>query len=215
MKWTELNFWQTGEYQVIKERWNDLKKSGQMINPVRKEVFRALKETPYEDTRVIVCGQDPYPSPGYSTGVAFSIPADVPVNKYPPTLVNLLTEYHDDLHYPAPGNGDLGEWCRRGVLLWNVIPSCTAFSSLSHDWVEWEELNKEMIHVLNAKQDIVFVFLGTVARRYQHLVDGHSSLYFSHPSPRANRLSAHPFLGSRMFSTINQHLKEPIDWRLP
>lgn len=215
MNYWNLNYWNSGEYQVVQEHYDDFRKKNVMINPVRKDVFRALKEIPYDKVRVAIFGQDPYPNPAHSTGTAFSIPDRVQRGDYPPTLVNILKEYKDDLHYPEPQNGSLSTWSDRGVLLWNVIPSCTAYHSLSHDWPEWEELNKEIVEKLNAKPDVLFAFLGGIARRYLHLVDPNRAFSFSHPSPRANLSSKTPFLGSRIFSKINSRLKDPIDWRLP
>jgi len=207
-----LKYWETGEYQVIQERYDDLRKEKKIICPQRKDVFRALKETPYDQVKVAIFGQDPYPNPQHATGIAFSIPSNINSNNYPPTLQNLLKEYTEDLHYPTPSSGDISLWCNKGVLLWNVIPSCNAYQSLSHDWVEWEELNKELISLLNTN-NILIVFLGTVARRYQGLSS--NNIYYSHPSPRANISSKSPFLGSRLFSTINSHLRDPVDWKLP
>lgn len=217
MKLWDLKFWETGEYQVIREHLDDLRKQGTMICPQRKEITRALRETPFETCKVAIFGQDPYPNPAHAMGVSFSIPDSISRNDWPPTLVNVFKEYMSDLHYPEPRRGNLLPWTKQGVLLWNVIPSCTAYRSLSHDWPEWEFLNVEIIEKLSQKDEAVFVFLGGVARRYAHLVDRskHTVCEYSHPSPRANLSSKTPFLGSRMFSTINSHLKTPIDWKLP
>lgn len=216
MKWTELNFWKSGECQVIRERLDDLRKSGVSISPIRKDIFRSLKETPYEETKVFLCGQDPYPNPEHATGLAFSVPPELPRDKWPPTLVNLLKEYQSDLHYPEPTNGSLQLWASRGVLLYNAIPSCTAYKSLSHsDWAEYSYLTKEIIEELSKKEDILFVFLGNKARENsKYVADQSKVLTFTHPSPRANLSAKIPFLGSRMFTTINSRLKSPIDWRL-
>lgn len=211
-----LKWFETGECQVVRERLDDYRKAGTMISPVRKDIYRALKETPYELCKVCIFGQDPYPNPAHATGVAFSIPAGIRRGDYPPTLVNVLKEYCDDLHYPEPDNGELLPWCRQGVLLWNTIPTCIAYNSMSHShWSEYSYLNKEILGKLSEKGDVVFVFLGGVAKENIQYVTGEQKiLTYSHPSPRANISSKSPFLGSRLFSTINDHLKEPVNWRL-
>lgn len=210
-----LDFWKSGEYQVIRERLDDLRKKGTMICPQRKEITRALREVSYEDCKVAILGQDPYPNPDHATGIAFCLPPDVRRDRWPPTFLNIVKEYTQDLHHLEPKTGDLTPWTKQGVLLWNVIPTCTAFQSLSHDWCEWEELNKELINKLEQKDEMVFVFLGSIARRYEGLVSRHPCISCSHPSPRANLNARVPFLGSRLFSTINSYMKQPINWRLP
>lgn len=210
--WKELKFWNSGEYQVIQEHWNDLKKRGVLVNPSRRNIFRSLRATPLAQTKVILMGQDPYPDPELATGLAFSIPADKAI---PESLKNIFKEYTDDLHYPYPANGDLSLWAERGVLLWNVIPSCTAWKSLSHNWVEWDLLNKEILLALQEKGDVVFVALGQVAReKLKHINSDNKIIETSHPSPLGARAKRNPFLGSRVFSRINGLLKDPIDWKL-
>src|SRR5262249_45073109 len=123
--------------------------------------------------------------------------------------------YVRDLHFTYPVTTDLTPWARQGVFLWNAIPSCEQWRSMSHDWPEWEELTKEIIERLD-ERGIVFVFLGSVARRFEPYTSSRSeSICFSHPSPRGSINSNSPFIGSRMFSTINDLLgSNPIDWRL-
>lgn len=215
-KWNELKFWETGEYQVIVEKLEDIKKSGLLVCPLKRDMFRKpFRECSYENTNVVILGQDPYPNPSCATGVAFSIPSDYS-GTYPPTLVNIFKEYKDDLHYPEPSSGDLTKWCHQGVFLWNVIPSCTAYKSMSHSsWTEWNYLNYEIINKLNEKEDLVVVCLGSVAKDYaKYFNPWFTVLKYSHPSPRSILSSKTPFLGSRMFSNVNAALKEPINWRL-
>lgn len=218
LNWEDLNYWRSGEWQVVEERLDDMDKVGQLYNPERQLLFAALDATPLEKVRVILVGQDPYPNGKYSTGLAFSIPKDA--KTHPPTLVTLLKEYVDDLHYAYPKNGNLEKWASQGVLLWNAIPSCEAGKSLSHDWVEWSHLTKEIIQLLSQTHNVVFVLLGGVARRYSQYVDTTTNdlIETGHPSPRGNLTSKVPFTGSRIFSRINACLckrgKDPIDWRL-
>lgn len=218
MRWDELSYWNSGEWQVVQERLEILEKAGGSYNPNREDLFKALDATPWDEVRVMIVGQDPYPDIKYATGLAFSIPRSV--SSIPPTLTTILQEYADDLHHPFPKNGNLEKWVSQGVLLWNAIPSCETGKSLSHNWVEWSYLTNEIITSLSDKGNIIFVLLGGVARRYKHSIDTtrNSLIETSHPSPRGNLHSKIPFSGSRPFSTINDKLRskgqEPIDWKL-
>lgn len=217
-----LDFWQSGEYQVVRENLDDDEKAGFTINPPRKSMFRALSATPQRMVRVAIIGQDPYPESRFATGVAFSIPKSVPAEEFPPTLRSILDEYSADTGYPRPSHGDLSRWSDQGVLLWNAIPSCRAGNSLSHDWPgrEWDYLTREIVRRLSS-QSIVFAFLGATARRFTDAVEegsGSEVILTSHPSPRGSMNSKTPFRGSRLFTTINDKLCglgiPPIDWRL-
>lgn len=223
----KLKYWQTGEWQVVNERLKDMEKAGERYNPVRSQLFAGLRSLKAEDVRVAIIGQDPYPNPEHATGLAFSIPRrtvegsdQVQIGPFPPTLKEILKEYSADTGYPIPDHGDLSRWAERGVLLWNAIPSCRAFGSLSHDWDEWSYLTREIITKLSDQGGIVFAFLGGVARRYEPDVDTKTNkvLHTSHPSPRGSLNSRVPFVGSRIFTTINSNLadlgKPPIMWRL-
>jgi len=217
MKWDDLDFWQCGEWQVIEERLADILKAGGYITPLKEDLFNALDATPFDDVKVVLMGQDPYPAQDLATGLAFSIPKGV--KKYPSTLLNILKEYRDDTHHPDPRTGDLSPWADRGVLLWNSIPSCGNGVSSSHAWPEWTLLTKEIVERLSVR-GAVFCFLGGRAREYGRFVVDQSKnriIETSHPSPMG-KFGRLPFLGSRIFTTINVKLrelgKEPIDWRL-
>ena len=213
----DLDFWETGEWQACEEKINDRASS---INPSRDKTFAALRETPLSSVRVAIFGQDPYPDPDMCTGLAFSLPEGS--KTIPPTLHTIYDEYASDLHYPPPVTGFLLPWAKQGVLLWNVIPVCEKWKSMSCDWVEWEFLNRELIEKLKEK-GVVFVFLGGRARSYitKDLYEAKNCrvIEASHPSPRASRSANNPFIGSRIFSRINQALNEigleTIEWRLP
>lgn len=208
--WNSLAYWRSGEWQVVRERLKD----ETQYNPERADLFASLRLVHPESCRVMVMGQDPYPRRDCCTGVALSIPSTV--DKYPPTLVNILREYQSDLGYPAPKNGDLTRWCEQGVLLWNVYPSVLIGFPGSHHWEEWTYLTKEIIERLDAKEvPVVFVFLGAVAASFIQYVSRGSIIRTSHPSPMGvNR----GFAGSRIFSQTNLSLvnlgQTPIDWRL-
>lgn len=219
--WPELSFWQTGEYQVIQEKLDDLDAAHVVVNPVRKSIFASLRHTSIQNCKAILLGQDPYPDHSLATGLAYSIPEEIPKTRWPPTLNNIFKEYQEDLGYDAPSNGSLVKWAEQGVLLWNAIPTCTAGKSLSHDWDEWTYLTKEIMEKATA-QGVVVVLMGSKAATSDRWINPVSSvIYTSHPSPLAymgGRVPRNSFLGSKVFSRVNGELiklsKEPIDWRL-
>ncbi len=218
--WKELKFWDSGEHQVIQERLEDLLAIKKTFNPTKDKLYAALDATPFDKVKVVIIGQDPYPDQSVSTGLAFDIPKGK--RKFPITLQTLFKEYCDDLHHPYPLSGSLRKWTEQGVLLWNAIPTCETNKSLSHyGWFEWHFLTKEIIEYLcsHKEKGVVFCFLGSVPKEFSKYVTEPSKCFFtSHPSPRGNMSSKTPFLGSRMFTTVNDYLNQlelgPIDWRL-
>lgn len=221
MNWKELKYWKSGEFQVVEERLADLTAAGIPFCPAKRNLFRALSLTPLDSVRVVVLGQDPYPDPEFGTGVAFSVSNGSP---FPRTLSTIFKEYVDDLHYEMPTSGNLEPWCSRGVLLWNVYPSCEAYKSSSHHWEEWEPLTKEILEYVtgNNRGDkpsaVVTAFGSTASRSLAHCSTGAEKISVSHPSPRGQINAKTPFLGSRVFTHINDCLcktkQEPINWRL-
>lgn len=218
MTWDDLDYWRSGEWQVIQEKIDGLEKAGRVLNPKREDLFSALDATPFESVRVGIFGQDPYPSHKHANGSAFSVPQTI--KTLPPTALAIAQEYQSDLGLPAPGHLFLKRWQDQGVLLWNVIPSCEEGRSLSHeDWHEWSYLTTEIVKTLSNK-GIVFAFLGSRARDYAKFVEEEKNtvIQTSHPSPRGSLKSNCPFVGSRLFSRINAALcekgVEKIDWRL-
>lgn len=219
MRW-DLDYWNTGEWQAVEERLNDIVVSGSRYNPGLDKLFMAMDVCNFDDVRCAIIGQDPYPDCRFATGVAFDIPTSYQPHQFPPTLQNILTEYVTDLHYPRPASGSLRTWCERGVFLWNSIPTCTEGKSASHRWPEWEPLTIEIVQKLS-KRSIVFVFLGNIAQRYRDYVTFESEFLcvsLSHPSPLGVRNGKHSFMGSRMFTSVNDLLvsqgKPAIDWKL-
>jgi uracil-DNA glycosylase len=219
--WKQLRWWSSGEEQVVNEKLKDLDKRGTAWCPGSGRLYRGLDLTRPDDIRVVILGQDPYPDLRFATGVAFSIPPAM--TEYPPTLAMILKELQTDIPGFTLKNGDLTPWLDRGVLLLNAIPTCEAGKSKSHHWPEYEFLTGEILNELSLYRDVVFVFMGSTAREYDKYVFqlpwcGSRILYTSHPSPRGNTKSQTPFLGSRIFSTINLNLtemgKKVIDWRL-
>ena len=213
-----LDYWNSGEWQVVNERLHDMEKKGDQYNPGRSNLFASLRSCSLTSVRCVLVGQDPYPQSRYATGLAFSIPRHIGRSGFPPTLRELLSEYSRDLGYGIPSHGDLSSWAEQGVLLWNTIPSCSDGRSLSHDWEEYRYLNREVFSKVS-QRGVVFALLGGIARRDADAISSNSRIITtSHPSPRGSANSRTPFNGSRLFSTINLHLNElalePIDWRL-
>lgn len=225
--WDILPFWRSLAWDIAREKLNALDREKRPYNPNRLYLFRALDLCEREHTRVCIIGQDPYPDPRLATGVAFSIPDTLVC--FPPTLETLFKEYEDDLHLPRPSNGDLTQWCSRGVLLWNAFPTCLAFKSLSHTWDEWRELTTQIVTSL-CEQNIVFVLLGGRARafadvinwwEFENMREGENIVIeLCHPSPRANTAAKTEakFSGSRIFTRVNEALVslgyDPIKWEL-
>lgn len=219
--WDQLRWWNSGEKQVIDEKLRDLDKRKVPWCPGSKNIYRVLDLVRPADIRCVLIGQDPYPNPVFATGIAFSIPPELTV--YPPTLAMMIKELQADVPGFKIKNGDLTPWTKQGVLLWNAIPTCEVGKSNSHHLPEYEFLTGEILNELSWYRDVVFVALGSTAREYLKYVfdkpwSNSRCLWTSHPSPRGNMNSQKPFLGSRIFSTINLNLtemgKQPIDWRL-
>lgn len=212
MTWDSMEFWSSEAWQQTQEALDVLEGK---FNPKRENLFAALDACPLETCKVCILGQDPYPDAAFATGIAFSIPPEQ--KKFPPTLINIFKEYVEDLHYPFPGNGDLSPWCSQGVLLWNVVPTCETGKPGSHrDWA-WYFLTREIIKALIDRK-VLLVTLGGLARIAVEEADfgiNEAKLFsYSHPSPLGVGKGKSPFSGSRLFSTINSFLKQPIDWKL-
>lgn len=217
MTWDDMNFWKSGEWDVIQERLDDLETrdatpSG--YNPSRDLIFAGLDATPIGEVSIAIIGQDPYPSAKHCTGIAFDVPIGV---SPPPTLRNIFEEYKKDLHYSDPPSGSLKKWTQQGILLWNVYPTCTTGKPGSHHWPEWMTLSEEIVSELDKKK-VVFALLGSIAGSLSEKIKESPIIKTSHPSPLGATKGKHPFLGSRLFSTINGKLKDigkpSIDWKL-
>lgn len=182
--------------------------------PPVKDWYRAFNQTPLESVKAVILGQDPYPTPGVATGLAFSVASDA--TKLPPSLVNVFTEYVSDLHHPWPASGDLSSWARNGVLLWNTLLSVAPRDPGSHRGLGWESLTAEVLDVLCSRRPSpVFILWGLDARTVFGSRAG-EVITSAHPSPLSARKG---FFGSRPFSTCNALLRrtdqQPIEWRLP
>jgi uracil-DNA glycosylase len=188
--------------------------AGRGYLPAGAHVLRAF-EQPLDAVRVLIVGQDPYPTPGHAVGLSFSVAPDVaPV---PRSLANIYQELQADLGVPRPSNGDLSPWAERGVLLLNRVLTVSPGKPASHRGKGWESVTAQAISALVARGGpLVAILWGRDARNLVPHLGQVPSIESAHPSP----LSAHSgFLGSRPFSRANELLARqgaaPIDWRLP
>lgn len=211
----ELNdFWNTKEWEDISAKLDELEDNETEVCPSPGKLWAAMDEVPFDEVKVMIVGQDPYPDLKFATGIAFHTGGEIT-----PTLFNIFAELQRDLHVGKIETGDLTPWTAQGVFLWNAIPTCIAGQSLSHYHLWGHSITKEIIKKLCDKANIgVFIFLGGVAREFVQYVEDISVIETSHPSPRASLNSRTPFKGSRIFSRCNELLVrqklEPIDWDL-
>jgi uracil-DNA glycosylase len=188
--------------------------AGRMYLPAGRNVLRAFRQ-PFDDVRVLIVGQDPYPTPGHAVGLSFSVAPDV--RPLPASLVNIFREYTADLGLPEPTTGDLSPWAEHGVLLLNRALTVAPHRPASHRGKGWEEVTEEAIRGLAARDTpLVAILWGRDARNLRPLLGGVPCIESAHPSPMSARGG---FFGSRPFSRANQLLieqgAEPVDWKLP
>jgi uracil-DNA glycosylase len=188
--------------------------AGRTYLPAGENVLRAFQQ-PFHSVRVLIVGQDPYPTPGHAVGLSFSVsPETRPI---PKSLVNIYTEYVSDLGHPKPSTGDLTPWTERGVLLLNRALTVQPGKSNSHRNKGWEPVTEQAIKAL-AERDapLVAILWGSQARALKPLLGADRCVESVHPSPLS---AAGGFFGSRPFSKANELLvkqgAEPIDWKLP
>lgn len=188
--------------------------AGRSYLPDGANVLRAFTN-PFEDVRVLVVGQDPYPTPGHAVGLSFSVAPDV--RPVPRSLINIFTEYCDDLGYPRPTSGDLTSWAEQGVLLLNRVLTVAPGAAASHRRKGWEVVTECAIKSLAARErPLVAILWGKDAASLTPWLPGVETIISPHPSP----LSAHRgFFGSKPFSKANAALVQQgcteVDWRLP
>ena len=180
--------------------------------PPKKQIFRALELTPFDEVKVVILGQDPYHNDFQANGLCFSVSDMVPA---PPSLKNIYKELESDLNIKKNTN-DLASWALQGVLLLNTTLTVKAHEANSHKDLGWEQFTDFIIKEISThKENIVFVLWGAYAQKISQLIDSQKHLIIktAHPSP----LSAHRgFLGSKPFSKINnylsKHQKAIINW---
>lgn len=185
--------------------------SGTQCLPAHDRVMRAFAE-PLADVKVLIVGQDPYPTPGHPIGLSFSVAPDV--RPLPRSLNNIYAELRDDIGIEPSPSGDLSAWSRQGVLLLNRVLSVRAGEAASHRRQGWEAVTDQAITALVARQQpLVAILWGKDAARLRPLLGDTATIESSHPSPLSAR---HGFFGSRPFSRANDLLAaqgaRPVDW---
>ncbi|MQA04374.1 MAG: uracil-DNA glycosylase [Streptosporangiales bacterium] len=188
--------------------------AGRGYLPAGEHVLRAFQQ-PLDNVRVLIVGQDPYPTPGHPVGLSFSVAPDV--RPVPRSLVNIFREYSDDLGYPTPANGDLTAWAENGVLLLNRSLTVRPGAPASHRGKGWEAVTDQAIRGLVERgAPLVAILWGRDAQSLQPLLGDTPVIKSPHPSPMS---ADRGFFGSRPFSRANELLTErggvPVDWRLP
>lgn len=186
-----------------------------IIYPPQEKIFTALNLTSYEDTKVLLLGQDPYIKEGQAHGLCFSV--EDKSARIPPSLRNIYKELKEDVGFTPPKHANLTAWAKQGILMLNVVLTVRDGQSNSHKNKGWENFTDEIIRLVSQKdKPVVFVLWGKDAQKKIPLIDQekHKIVQGAHPSPLATG-----FLGSRPFSKINQILRETgqgeIDWTIP
>ncbi|PIE10578.1 MAG: uracil-DNA glycosylase [Rhodobacterales bacterium] len=204
--WDDLPFWQEDWPRVAKR----LAQDDRTILPTEPQRFAALSAVPPDAVRVVILGQDPYPTPGHANGLAFSVAPGVAL---PRSLRNIFSEMEADLG-AAPATGDLSGWAAQGVLLLNTALSVPAGDAGGHDRIGWAPLIDQVL-ARAAQRPCAFLLWGAKAQKRAAPVLGpdHLVIATAHPSPLSARRG---FFGSRPFSRINTWLESreesPIDW---
>ncbi|MEP6853262.1 MAG: uracil-DNA glycosylase [bacterium] len=188
--------------------------AGRSYLPAGEHVLRAFTR-PLADVRVLVVGQDPYPTPGHAVGLSFSVGPQV--RPVPRSLANIFREYEADLGLPRPTHGDLSAWADHGVLLLNRVLTVAPGAPASHRGRGWEEVTDQAVRALVARGGpLVAILWGRDAQTLRPLLGNTPRIESVHPSPMS---AAGGFFGSRPFSRANALLREcggdPVDWRLP
>lgn len=187
--------------------------AGRQYLPAGANVLRAFTQ-PFDEVRVLIVGQDPYPTPGHAVGLSFSVAPDV--RPIPRSLTNIYREYGEDLGFPPPTSGDLSPWTEQGVLLLNRVLTVAPGQAASHRGKGWEAVTEQAIRALVARQSpLVAILWGRDAATLKPLLGDVPTVESAHPSPLS---ASRGFFGSRPFSRANALLveqgAEPVDWQL-
>lgn len=211
--WAEALAPVAGDIAALGDRLRAETAAGRRYLPAGDRVLRAFQR-PLSEVRVLIVGQDPYPTPGHPIGLSFAV--DRAVRPLPRSLANIYDELQADLGVPPAAHGDLSAWSAQGVMLLNRVLTVSPGASGSHRGWGWERVTDHAIHTLVARQaPLVAILWGRDASTLRPLLGGTAVVESAHPSP----LSAHRgFFGSRPFSRTNALLAAqgapPIDWRL-
>jgi uracil-DNA glycosylase len=188
--------------------------AGRGYLPAGTNVLRAFTQ-PLDGVRVLVVGQDPYPTPGHAVGLSFSVAPDV--RPIPRSLANIFRELGSDLGLATPSSGDLTPWAERGVLMLNRVLTVRPGTPASHRGKGWEQVTERAIEALVERdQPLVAILWGRDAQTLKPMLGDVPTVESAHPSPMS---ADRGFFGSRPFSRVNAHLadlgEKPVDWTLP
>lgn len=188
--------------------------AGRGYLPKGENVLRAFQR-PFDKVRVLIVGQDPYPTPGHAMGLSFSVEPDV--KPVPRSLSNIFSELAKDLGLPTPSNGDLSPWSDQGVLMLNRVLTVAPGQAASHRGKGWEAVTEQAIRALVGRdQPLVAILWGRDASTLKPMLGSTPYIESAHPSPLS---ASRGFFGSRPFSRTNELLgtlgAAPVDWRLP
>ncbi|WP_433773415.1 uracil-DNA glycosylase [Bacillus wiedmannii] len=186
-----------------------------VIYPKKEDIFNALEYTSYENTKVVILGQDPYHGPNQAHGLSFSVQPGV---KTPPSLLNMYKELRDEYGYEIPNNGYLVKWAEQGVLLLNTVLTVRQGEANSHKGKGWERFTDRVIELLNEREKpVIFILWGRHAQAKKKLITNknHHIIESVHPSPLSARRG---FFGSKPYSKVNTILanmgERQIDWEI-
>lgn len=189
------------------------KQDGQVIYPEGAPIFNAFNQTPFDQVKVLLLGQDPYHGPGQAHGLCFSVQDGI---KFPPSLQNIFKELHEDVGKAIPTTGNLIHWAKQGVLMLNASLTVRANTPMSHSKIGWEIFTDRVIELVSQKKEhVIFILWGRFAQEKERLIDTskHEILKAAHPSPFS---AHHGFFGCKHFSQTNSILKllgqEEIAW---
>ncbi len=210
--WGALAVVREGRAAALADKVDALVGEGRSVLPAAADVFAAFRLTPLDRVRVVILGQDPYPTPGDAHGLAFSVARGTPI---PRSLANIFKEMREDIG-AAPASGNLGGWAGQGVLLLNSVLTVEAGAAGSHRRLGWQALTDAAIVAVSSREDpTVFILWGADAQAKRPFIDGtrHLVIDSAHPSPLSARRG---FFGSQPFSRANAFLRErgrgEIDW---
>ena len=212
--WDEIlaDEWAKPYYQQLRQ-FLKAEYSSNKIYPHMNDIFNALRYTSFEDTRVVIIGQDPYHGEGQAHGLCFSVKKGV---MFPPSLRNIFKELQSDTGKPVPTHGELTEWAKQGVLLLNNVLTVREGQAASHKGMGWEFFTDRVISQLNEKKTpVVFLLWGAHAQKKAEIITNpiHYKLMTVHPSPLS---ASRGFFGCRHFSRTNEILRSEglaeIEW---
>ncbi|WP_242240708.1 uracil-DNA glycosylase [Bacillus cereus group sp. BfR-BA-01309] len=190
--------------------------STHVVYPELENIFSALEYTSYENTKVVILGQDPYHGPDQAHGLSFSVQPGI---KTPPSLLNMYKELRDEYGYKIPNNGYLVKWAKQGVLLLNTVLTVRQGEANSHKGKGWEHFTDRVIELLNERENpVIFILWGRHAQAKKKLITNtkHHIIESVHPSPLSARRG---FFGSKPYSKVNTILanmgEREIDWKIP